>query len=137
MKRIFLLIATNFAVLLLLSLVMQVFGIDDWLARRGTDYQSALVIAAIFGFGGAFVSLAISKWVAKRTMGVQVIEQPSSEAERWLVDTVRSHAQKAGHRHARSRHFRFARAQCLRHRRDAQFLAGGGEQRPAAHHASR
>jgi heat shock protein HtpX len=73
-----------------------VFGIDDWLARRGTDYQSALVIAAIFGFGGAFVSLAISKWVAKRTMGVQVIVQPSNEAERWLVDTVRSHAQKAG-----------------------------------------
>jgi heat shock protein HtpX len=96
MKRIFLLIATNFAVLLLLSLVMQVFGIDDWLARRGTDYQSALVIAAIFGFGGAFVSLAISKWTAKMAMGVKVITQPSDEAERWLIDTVRSHAQKAG-----------------------------------------
>jgi len=55
MKRVFLLIATNFAVLFLLTLVMRVFGIDDWLARRGTDYQELLVMAAIFGFGGAFI----------------------------------------------------------------------------------
>ena len=96
MKRVFLLIATNFAVLFLLTLVMRVFGIDDWLARRGTDYQSLLVMAAIFGFGGAFISLALSKFMAKTMMGVRVIQQPSSEAERWLVATVRSHAQLAG-----------------------------------------
>ena len=96
MKRVFLLIATNFAVLFLLTLVMRVFGIDDWLARRGTDYQSLLVMAAIFGFGGAFISLALSKFMAKTMMGVRVIQQPSSEAERWLVATVRSHAQQAG-----------------------------------------
>ena len=96
MKRIFLLIATNFAVLFLLSLVMQVFGIDDWLARRGMDYQSALVIAAIFGFGGAFVSLLLSKTMAKMAMGVQVIQQPAGETERWLVNAVQLHAQKAG-----------------------------------------
>ena len=96
MKRIFLLIATNFAVLTLLSLVIQIFGIDNWLAERGQNYQALLVISALFGFGGAFVSLLISKWMAKTSMGVRVITQPSNEAERWLVNTVRSHAQKAG-----------------------------------------
>jgi len=96
MKRIFLLIATNFAVLLLLSLVIQVFGIDEWLARRGTDYQALLVLSAIFGFGGAFISLLASKWLAKMAMGVRVIQEPSGESERWLVATVRSLAQEAG-----------------------------------------
>ncbi len=96
MKRIFLLIATNFAVLTLLSLAIQIFGIDNWLAERGQNYQALLVISALFGFGGAFVSLLISKWMAKTSMGVRVITQPSNEAERWLVNTVRSHAQKAG-----------------------------------------
>src|SRR3954463_3985577 len=96
MKRVFLLIATNFAVLFLLTLIMRVFGIDDWLARRGTDYQALLVLAAIFGFGGAFVSLALSKFMAKSMMGVRVIQQPGSETERWLVATVRGHAQKVG-----------------------------------------
>jgi heat shock protein HtpX len=96
MKRIFLLIATNFAVLTLLTLVIQIFGIDNWLAERGQNYQALLFISAVFGFGGAFVSLLISKWIAKRSMGVRVITQPSNEAERWLVNTVRSHAQKAG-----------------------------------------
>ena len=96
MKRVFLLIATNFAVLFLLSLVIQVFGIDNWLARRGFDYEGLLVLAAIFGFGGAFISLAMSKWTAKMAMGVQVIQQPSSEIERWLVTTVHNHAQRAG-----------------------------------------
>jgi len=96
MKRIVLLLATNFAVLLLLGIVMQVFGIDEWLARRGTQYESLLIFAAIFGFGGSFFSLAISKWVAKRAMGVQVIERPTSEAEQWLLATVREHAQRVG-----------------------------------------
>jgi len=96
MKRIALLIATNLAVLMLLGLVMQVFGIDEWLARRGQSYEALLVISAVFGFGGAFISLLISKWMAKMTMGVKVITQPTSEVEQWLVATVRSHAQKAG-----------------------------------------
>jgi len=96
MKRIALLIATNLAVLLLVGIVFQVFGIDEWLAQRGTDYTSTLVLAAVFGFGGAFVSLAMSKWIAKTSMGVRVITQPSNEAEQWLVTTVRNHAQKAG-----------------------------------------
>ncbi|HEV8443358.1 MAG TPA: protease HtpX [Steroidobacteraceae bacterium] len=96
MKRVFLLIATNLAVIFLLTLVMQVFGIDEWLARRGTNYQGLLVMAAIFGFGGAFISLALSKVMAKTMMGVRVIQQPASEAERWLVETVRAHARKVG-----------------------------------------
>jgi heat shock protein HtpX len=96
MKRIALLIATNLAVVLLLSLVVQIFGIDNYLAQRGLNYQSLLIFSVVIGFGGAFFSLAISKWTAKRMMGVRVIEQPTSEAERWLVATVRSHAEKAG-----------------------------------------
>ena len=96
MKRIALLIATNLAVVLLLSAIVQVFGIDNYLTRRGINYESLLIFSAVLGFGGAFFSLAISKWMAKRAMGVQVIAQPSSETERWLVQTVRSHAEKAG-----------------------------------------
>jgi heat shock protein HtpX len=96
MKRIALLIATNLAVVLLLSAVVQVFGIDNYLARRGLDYQSLLIVSALLGFGGAFFSLAISKWSAKMMMGVRVIGEPASESERWLIATVRSHAEKAG-----------------------------------------
>jgi heat shock protein HtpX len=96
MKRIALLIATNLAVVLLLSAVIQVFGLDSYLSRRGLNYESLLIFSAVFGFGGAFFSLAISKWMAKRMMGVRVITQPASEAERWLLATVGSHAQKAG-----------------------------------------
>src|ERR1043165_5470417 len=96
MKRIALLIATNLAVVLLLSAIIQVFGLDNYLTQRGLNYESLLIFAAVFGFGGAFFSLAISKWMAKRAMGVRVISQPASESERWLVATVRSHAEKAG-----------------------------------------
>ncbi|HTU66864.1 MAG TPA: protease HtpX [Steroidobacteraceae bacterium] len=95
MKRIALLIATNLAVVLLLSVVIQLFGIDNYLTARGLNYESLLIFSLVFGFGGAFFSLAISKWMAKRAMGVRVIEQPASETERWLVATVRSHAEKA------------------------------------------
>jgi heat shock protein HtpX len=96
MKRIALLIATNLAVVLLLSAIIQIFGLDNYLARRGLNYESLIIFAAVFGFGGAFFSLAISKWMAKMAMGVRVIAQPASETERWLVATVRSHAEKAG-----------------------------------------
>src|SRR5262245_1691465 len=95
MKRIGLLIATNLAVMLLLTAVIHVFGLDDWLAARGRSYQSLLIFAAVFGFGGAFFSLAISKWMAKTSMGVRVIDKPQNEAEAWLVDTVRKYAETA------------------------------------------
>ena len=97
MKRIFLLIATNFAVLFVLSITMQLLGIDRMLAQEtGLNLTGLLAMAAIFGFGGAFISLFISKWMAKMATGAQVIEAPSNPTERWLVDTVKLQAEKAG-----------------------------------------
>ena len=97
MKRIFLLIVTNFAVLAVLSISMQLLGIDRMLAQdTGLNLQGLLMMAAIFGFGGSFISLLISKWMAKMATGAQVIEVPSNTTERWLVDTVKRQAEKAG-----------------------------------------
>ena len=97
MKRIILLIVTNFAVLFVLSISMQLLGIDRMLAQEtGLNLQGLLLMAALFGFGGAFISLLISKWMAKMATGAQVIEVPSNMTERWLVDTVKRHAGKAG-----------------------------------------
>src|SRR5260370_38057854 len=95
MKRIFLFVLTNIAVLALLSLVLfvveNVFGVH--LMQGGTG--GLLVFAAIFGFGGSLISLALSKWTAKRMMGVRVIENPQSELERWLVGTIKRLAEQA------------------------------------------
>ena len=96
MKRILLLVGTNIAVMAVLALAIQVFGIDQALAKQGMNAGGLLIISAIFGFGGAFISLLISKWMAKRTMGVKVITQPANEQERWLVNTVQQQAQAAG-----------------------------------------
>jgi heat shock protein HtpX len=96
MKRIFLLIVTNIAVMLVLSVAARVLGLDQYLAAHGQDMGGLLAVSALFGFGGAFISLAISKWMAKRAMGVRVITQPANETERWLVETVRTHAEQAG-----------------------------------------
>lgn len=98
MMRIFLFLATNAAVLVLISVVFQIFGIEGILAENGVDLnlQALLVMSAVIGFGGSFISLAMSKMMAKRGMGVQIIEQPSNSTERWLVDTVRRQAQQAG-----------------------------------------
>ena len=96
MKRIFLFIVTNLAIVLVLSIVAQITGLDAWLAQQGGSLSGLLVFAALFGFGGSLISLAISKWMAVRAMGVQIIRQPSSATEQWLLDTVRSLADKAG-----------------------------------------
>jgi heat shock protein HtpX len=96
MKRIFLFLVTNLAIVLVLSIVAQVTGLDVWLAQQGGSLGGLLVFAALFGFGGSLISLAISKWMAVRAMGVQIIRQPSSPTEQWLLDTVRSLAEKAG-----------------------------------------
>ena len=95
MKRILLLIATNLAVMLVLSVVVHVTGLDRYLSAYGGSYAGMLVVAALFGFGGALISLAISKWMAKRAMGVQVIEHPATADEQWLVNTVRALATQA------------------------------------------
>jgi heat shock protein HtpX len=96
MKRILLFLATNLAIVVVLSIVAQILGVDRYLAANGGNLGGLLVFAALFGFGGAFISLAISKWMAKRSMGVRVIDQPQSSTERWLVDTVRRQAKAAG-----------------------------------------
>jgi heat shock protein HtpX len=96
MKRIFLLVLTNIAVMLVLSVAVQLLGLDRYLYAHGQDLTGLLIVSAIFGFGGAFISLAISKWMAKRAMGVRVIKQPANPTEQWLVNTVRSQAQQLG-----------------------------------------
>jgi len=95
-KRIGLFLITNLAILLVLSFTARILGVDRVLTANGLDLGALLVLAAIFGFGGALISLAISKWSAKMAVGAQVIESPSNGTERWLVETVRRHAQLAG-----------------------------------------
>ena len=96
MKRVFLFLVTNLGVLLVLSVITKLLGVDRWLMANGIDYASLLVFAAIMGFGGAIISLLISKPMAKFSMGVHVIEAPQSGDEQWLVSTTRRLAEKAG-----------------------------------------
>ena len=98
MKRIFLFLVTNIAVLLVLSIVLSLIGFEGVLDEQGVDLDlgQLLLFAAIFGFGGSLISLAISKWSAKRMTGARVITQPQGQAETWLVETVRRQAREAG-----------------------------------------
>ena len=98
MKRIFLFLATNLAIIVVLSITLRILGVERILDEQGVnlDINSLLVFSAVFGFGGSLISLAISKWTAKRFTGAQVIEQPRDGRERWLVDTVARQAQAAG-----------------------------------------
>jgi heat shock protein HtpX len=98
MMRILLFLATNAAVLVLISVVFQVLGIEGILAQNGVDLnlKALLVMSAVIGFGGSFISLAMSKFMAKRSMGVQLIERPANRTEQWLVDTVQRQARQAG-----------------------------------------
>lgn len=99
-KRVFLFLATNLAVIVVFSVVWMLlsrfFGLSTFTSEYGVNYGGMLVFCALFGFGGAFISLLMSKWVAKRGTGMMVIEQPRNEVERWLVETVRRQAQQAG-----------------------------------------
>jgi heat shock protein HtpX len=96
MKRIVLFLATNLAIVLVLSVTMRLLGVEPYLTAQGLNLTSLLVFAAVMGFGGSFISLAISKWMAKRAMGVQVIESPSNATEAWLIDTVRKYSTEEG-----------------------------------------
>jgi heat shock protein HtpX len=96
MKRVVLFLATNIAVLLLLSVVISLLGLDRWLSAEGIDYRGLLVFSAIFGFGGAFISLAMSKMIAKWSTGARVIDGTEGTTEYWLVQTVKELAGKAG-----------------------------------------
>ncbi len=96
MKRIVLLVATNLAVMILLSIVISVLGLDRALAQEGIQYVPLMIMAAIFGFGGAFISLLISKPMAKWSTGAQVIDGTEGTTQYWLVDTVKRLSEKAG-----------------------------------------
>lgn len=96
MKRILLFVATNIAVLLVASIVLKLLGLDMAMAARGQSFIGLLVFGLVLGFTGSFISLAMSKWVAKRSTGAQVIEQPRNEMEAWLLQTVQRQAQSAG-----------------------------------------
>jgi len=94
MQRIFLFLVTNIAIMVILSITLRILGVESLLAQNGSDLNiNALVIfSGLFGFGGAFISLAISKWMAKRMTGAKVIDQPTNNVEKWLIETVEKQA---------------------------------------------
>jgi heat shock protein HtpX len=96
MKRIVLFLATNLAIVLVLSLTMRLLGVEPYLNENGLNLGALLIFAAVMGFGGSFISLAISKWMAKKSMGVRVIDAPANTTEFWLVETVRKYSEDAG-----------------------------------------
>lgn len=96
MKRILLFLATNLAVMLVLGIAASLLGVNRYLTANGLNLGMLLGFAALMGFGGSFISLLMSKTIAKWSSGAKVIEQPRTQAERWLVDTVGRLAGKAG-----------------------------------------
>ena len=98
MTRILLFVATNFAILFVLNISLRVLGVDRMLQTQsgGINMTALLIFSAVIGMGGAFISLAISKWMAKRSTGARVIERPTNRTERWLLDTVAHQARQAG-----------------------------------------
>jgi len=98
MKRILLFLAVNMAVILVLSIVLGLLGIGSILDEQGTglDYRALLIFAVVLGFGGSFISLAISKWTAKIATGAKVITKPSNETETWLLSIVKKQAEEVG-----------------------------------------
>ena len=98
MKRIFLFLATNIAIIVLLSITLRILGVDSLLAENGSDLNlnALLIFASVFGFGGAFISLAASKWMAKKMTGVIIIDSPSNNVEKWIIDTVEKQSKTVG-----------------------------------------
>ena len=98
MKRIFFFIVTNIAILLVLSIFLHLIGFTGILQRNGVDldYDSLMLFSLVFGMGGSFVSLYMSKWMAKSMAGVQVIKKPSNEFEKWYLDVVNKQANQLG-----------------------------------------
>jgi heat shock protein HtpX len=96
MKRIFLFLATNIAVLVVLSIIINIFGLDQWLTAEGINYVGLLVFSAVIGFAGSIISLLISKPMAKMSTGARVIDGSEGSTEYWLVETVRKLSQQAG-----------------------------------------
>jgi heat shock protein HtpX len=96
MKRIFYFLVTNLAIVLVLSVTMRLLGVEPFLNANGLNLNSLLIFAAVMGFGGAFISLAISKWSAKKMSGAVTIENPKTPDEIWLVNTVKKQSETVG-----------------------------------------
>ena len=96
MKRVFYFLITNLAIVLVLSITMRLLGVEPFLNANGLNLNSLLIFAAVMGFGGAFISLAISKWSAKQMSGAVTIENPKTPDEIWLMDMVKKQSQKVG-----------------------------------------
>lgn len=96
MKRVVLFLGTNLAILVVLGIVVNVLGAGQWITQQGLDLRSLFIFAAVFGMGGSFISLAMSKWIAKRSTGAQVIEQPRNQTEAWLMNVIGAQAKAAG-----------------------------------------
>jgi heat shock protein HtpX len=98
MKRIFLFLMTNIAIMLVLSITLRLLGVDSILAENGSDLniQALVILSGVIGFGGAFISLAISKWMAKRMTGAVVITNPTTNIEKWIMNTVEKQAAIVG-----------------------------------------
>lgn len=96
MKRIALFLLTNIAIIAVASITLSLLGVNGYITSQGIDFTSLLIFCAVFGFIGSFISLAISKWMAKRSTGTRVIEQPANHQELWLVETVAELAKEAG-----------------------------------------
>ena len=94
MKRVFYFLITNLAIVLVLSITMRLLGVEPFLDANGLNLNSLLIFASVMGFGGAFISLAISKWSAKQMSGAVTIENPKTPDEIWLMDTVKKQSQK-------------------------------------------
>ena len=98
MKRIMLFILTNIAIMVVLSITLRLLGVDNVLAENGSDLniQALVILSGVIGFGGSFISLLISKWMAKRMTGAVVISKPSTNIEKWLINTVEKQAKIVG-----------------------------------------
>lgn len=98
MKRIFLFIMTNIAIMVVLSITLRLLGVDSILAENGSDLniQALVILSGVIGFGGSFISLFMSKWMAKRMTGAVVITNPSTNVEKWLISTVEKQAKIVG-----------------------------------------
>ncbi len=96
MKRVLLFLTTNLAIVVVLGTILNLLGLNQFLTESGIDPVSLLIFTAVFGMGGSFISLAMSKWIAMRSTGARVIDSPRNSAEQWLVDTVRRQAKGAG-----------------------------------------
>lgn len=95
-KRIGLFLVSNLAIIVVISILLKIFNIDPYVSQYGLNYQSLLIFSAIIGFAGAFVSLFISKWMAKMAYSIRIIDQPGNHVEKWLYQRVEQYAQQLG-----------------------------------------